>query len=105
MAEQAGVAYPASLLYFVSGVLEDGSDVPLVGMARYYHAPYTGDEFAAIEDVRKFALFLKPNALIWAPVTGGPGIECDMSSHGGWSSAKETLESVQHIIREGYGYV
>jgi hypothetical protein len=31
----AGPLFPSSLLYFVSGVLEDHRDEPLVGMERY----------------------------------------------------------------------
>ena len=101
----AGFAYPASLLYFVSGVLEDGTDVPLAGMERYYHAPYDGQNFAAIQSARTFALLKKAHATVWSPRADGQGTNCDMTSHGGWLTAQKTLESVQHIIREGYGYV
>jgi hypothetical protein len=100
----AGVIYPASLLYFVSGVLEDGSDVPLAGMERYYHPPYEGQAFAAIGSALGFPLLKKPHAMVWSPSTDGSGMNCDMTSHGGWEAATQTLESVQHIIREGYGY-
>jgi hypothetical protein len=100
----AGVVYPASLLYFVSGVLEDGMDVPLAGMERYYHPPYQGNAFAAIESARAFALLKKPHAIVWAPSTDGQGFNCDMTSHGGWASSPQTLASVQYIIREGCGY-
>jgi hypothetical protein len=101
----AGFAYPASLLYFVSGVLEDGMDVPLAGMERYYLPPYEGQDFAAIQSTRKFALLKKAHATVWSPRADGQGANCDMTSHGGWLSAPKTLESVQYIIREGYGHV
>jgi len=99
----AGFAYPASLLYFVSGVLEEGTDVPLAGMERYYRPPYEGDDFASIESARRFPLLNKAHAAIWSPRSDGMGMNCDMKSHGGWMSAAQTVESVQHIIREGYG--
>ena len=99
----AGVAYPASLLYFVSGVLEQGTDVPLAGMERFYRAPYDGAAFASIESARQFPLLKKAHATVWSPRTDGKGINCDMKSHGGWVAAVQTLESVQDIIREGYG--
>jgi hypothetical protein len=44
----AGPLYPASLLYFVSGIVEDERDMPLLGMERYYGPPYEGAGFETL---------------------------------------------------------
>ena len=98
------VLYPSSLLYFVSGVIEEERDCPLAGMARYYSAPYDEANFADIKFVRDFTLFRKDHALIWSTATEGDGFNCDMTSHGGWAGAAATVASVQHIIGKGYDY-
>jgi pimeloyl-ACP methyl ester carboxylesterase len=95
--------YPASLLYFVAGVLEEESDSPLVGMARYYQAPYTGGKFAAVEAVKAFELLKRQHAFAWSQISGFDGANCDMTSHGGWVHAANTRDSVMHIIEKGYG--
>jgi hypothetical protein len=98
------VVYPRSLLYFVSGVAEDEDDCPLVGMQRYYGSPYDdASQFPEIDYVRKTALFQDADAMRWALAAGGPGLDCDMRSHGGWvSDAPQTLASVKHIIQSGF---
>ncbi|HTD15675.1 MAG TPA: alpha/beta hydrolase [Chthoniobacterales bacterium] len=99
------VVYPSSLLYFVSGVIEQENDCPLVGMARYYSPPYDdGTKFPDIDYVRKFALFQRDHALVWARSTVGDGFNCDMTSHGGWASTQATVASVVHILEKGYDY-
>jgi hypothetical protein len=100
----ASVVYPASLLYFVSGVLEGDADTPLAGMQRYFGARYDSGQFPAIQSARASAPMKHANAAVWSPTpAGGAGVSCDMTSHGGWGSAAQTLASVQHIIRMGYG--
>jgi hypothetical protein len=100
----ASVAYPASLLYFVSGVLEGDADTPLAGMQRYFSDRYHSGQFPAIQSARRSAPMQHGNVTIWSPTpAGGAGVSCDMTSHGGWGAAAQTLASVQHIIREGYG--
>ncbi len=100
----AGPLYPASLLYFVSGVLEDQRDMPLLGMERYYRAPYVGAGFDDITYVRAFDYLKRNDAFCWSEVSGGGGANCDMTSHGGWTRAPAIRESVLYIVREGYGY-
>jgi hypothetical protein len=98
--------YPASLLYFVSGVLEKSSDTPVVGMERYYRPPYTDTAaFPEVEYVRRFAAFDKANSLVWSLAENGDGLNCDMKTHGGWTEAAATLASVLHVLQAGYGDV
>jgi hypothetical protein len=96
--------YPRSLLYFVSGVLEAQSDMPLAGMARYYGKPYIDGAFPDIDYVRSFRLFKPDHALVWAMATAGHGLNCDMVSHGGWAQTEATVQSVLYILEKGYGH-
>jgi hypothetical protein len=100
----AKALYPASLLYFVSGVLEESRDEPLVGMQRYYDKPYMGPGFEAVEYARSFGCMKRPFAAVWSDVTQGAGCNSDMRSHGGWVQAPATKASVMEIISNGYGY-
>lgn len=97
----ASVVYPASLLYFVSGVLEDNRDEPLAGMERYYSPPYLGEGFGDIAFVKGQDALLRPHASVWAQTSGFAGANCDMTSHGGWADAPATLASVKFLIQKG----
>jgi len=98
----AGPVYPASLLYFVSGVLEEHSDEPILGMQRYYAAPYVGAGFEDIAFVKAFTPLTLAKAFAWADITQGDGANCDMHSHGGWiTAAPATLASVLKIVEYG----
>jgi len=101
----ASVIYPSSLLYFVSGVIEKEDDCPLVGMQRYYGAPYNDPStFVDIDYAKKYSLFRKDSALVWSMAATASGFSCDMTSHGGWASTNATVDSVVHIIKNGYDY-
>jgi hypothetical protein len=99
----ATVLYPASLLYFVSGVIEDERDAPLVGMERYYREPYKGGTFPDIDWIKSFACFTQDRSCVWSDRTDEPGFRCDMRSHGGWVEAPMTLDSVLHILKSEDG--
>jgi hypothetical protein len=95
--------YPASLLYLVSGILEDESDTPLVGMQRFYGGdPYDSPSTPEVSAVKSSNEFTKAHALNWALSTDGPGFNCDMKSHGGFEEAEALINSVQHIISSGF---
>jgi hypothetical protein len=95
------LVYPASLLYFVSGVLEDDRDQPLVGMQRYYSNLYDSANFQTIAAVKAFKCLVRPHAYAWAKTGGFDGGNCDMIKHGGWAEAPSTLMSVLYLIRKG----
>lgn len=91
----AGPLYPASLLYFVSGVLEDDADTPIVGMQRFYTFPVYATGFPDICTVKAFVPLNLPLAFAWSDVTQATNANCDMHSHGGWiADAPATLASV-----------
>jgi len=101
--EMVPLIFPASLLYFVSGVLEDDSDEPLAGMQRYYSGPYAGSSFGEIAYVKGFDRLQGAHSYAWAQVSGFEGANCDMVTHGGWANAPQTLASVQYLIQRGCG--
>jgi hypothetical protein len=98
------LVYPASLLYFVAGVLEEERDAPLAGMQRYYASGYEGEGFDAIAAVKSFDYLKRDHAFAWSEISGFEGANCDMIAHGGWVNAQQTRASVMHIIEKGYGY-
>ncbi len=95
----AGPLYPASLLYFVSGLLEDEADTPILGMQRFYTLPVYATGFSDIAAVKAFAPLNLPLAFAWSDVTQGLNANCDMHSHGGWiQDAPATLASMLDTI-------
>jgi hypothetical protein len=94
--------YPASLLYFVSGVLEDNRDEPIVGMQRFYSERYVGPKYHTIADLKSFSPLLRKHSYAWAKASGFDGANCDMITHGGWADGPETLASVLYLIKEGW---
>jgi hypothetical protein len=94
--------YPRSLLYLVSGALEDESDSPLVGMQRYYSDQPPYDAIPGINAVRRFFTDQGVDTL-WAAADGGPGRQTDARGHGQIDDEDAaTLDSLKHIIRQGF---
>ncbi len=90
-----------SLLYFVSGVLEeDEADMPLVGMERYY----SGGAYDR-DDVREVTAWLGPDLRVWTGGTEdrGPGWRCTSKKHGDLDDKDEhTRASLAHILQHGF---
>src|SRR5688572_20725023 len=78
--------YPGSLLYFVSGVLEDQRDKPIVGMQRFY----TGTFRELYPEVDQVAHFLDESAAhaVWSKVSGGEGLSSGSLTHGGFETTR-----------------
>ncbi|MCJ8321360.1 MAG: hypothetical protein MJK12_17105 [Colwellia sp.] len=97
------ILYPHSLLYFVSGVVEDKSDTPLIGMERYFDSShYEAEEF---ENIKKFKDFLMEfeNSVVWSKSSDrGEGLNSLATSHGDFDEDQTTLKSIQHIIKNGF---
>lgn len=90
--------YPSSLLYFISGVLEEAADTPIAGMARYHKeaSPYQGALYAAM------AQFLDvPGRYVLSKTTAhAPKGECsDAIDHGAFNADTKTLESLTEYLR------
>jgi hypothetical protein len=88
--------YPRSLLYFVSGVLEETVDLPLVGMKRYHggQAPFDGPDITRVCD----ELVGFPNAWIWSESQQGEGLSTIARKHGDFDNDELTLKSIAHLI-------
>ena len=91
------VLYPGSLLYIISGLLEDDSDAPVAGMQRYARTQNPFSEEAVI-DVWTF-LRSKPNQLVWSGDTGGPGLNCDSTRHGDFDNTPKTIASFLYFLK------
>jgi hypothetical protein len=98
-----GEAYPRSLLYFVSGVLEQEADEPLVGMERYYSGtgPYDAGSFPEIAEVKRVLGGFR-RALVWSESNEGPGLNSASKKHGDFDDDEPTVESVKNIISQGF---
>jgi hypothetical protein len=90
--------YTRSLLYFISGVLEQASDVPLAGLVRYLSAqkPYDAP------DLVRIANWLKEpgkNCIVQSVTSDvTPGLVSSSTTHGDFDDDFPTLESIKAII-------
>ncbi len=93
--------YPHSLLYFVSGVVENPADTPIVGMERFYdRTRYPKHDFPSVETVRAF-IEDEANRVAWSVGDGGPGRTAHSERHGDFDNDQATVQSVVHILRNG----
>lgn len=98
------VFYMGSLLYIISGLLEDEVDKPIVGMERYWDDSHK-EVYDAIDSVRTSKAWIAkndPNAHVWSPAVGVSGRECDFERHGDAPSNDRMLSSIQHILTSGF---
>ncbi len=92
--------YPCSLLYFVSGVVEDEIDMPLTGMQRFYDADrFPDQQFPELTPVR---LFMRGDRVIWSVDDRGPGKRCAAVDHGEFDNETNTIDSIQSILENGF---
>jgi len=91
--------YPLSLLYLVSGILEEEADTPILGMQRYFtdKTPYT------IPEVQTTFTYLNKyqSSHIWSLSTAGDGLSSDAKSHSTFYSEEVTMKSVKYAIEHG----
>lgn len=90
--------YPHSLLYLISGALEDEADEPLVGMERFYTGKAYQD-FPAIKQVRDY---LTGDWQVWSEDDRGPGKATKAKTHGGIDRDQTTVNSVVWLLLNGY---
>lgn len=90
--------YPRSLLYLVSGLLEGGADVPLVGLQRHTDGrrPYDDNQLTRVHRY----LLRAPNQVIIArtPSTALAGSRSAAGRHGDFDEDRVTLQSLSVII-------
>jgi hypothetical protein len=89
--------YRGSLLYLVSGLLEDSMvDMPLVGMQRYYSGldPFKD---AAIVDVTTYL----DQRVVWSVAKNPIGHRTAAARHGAFTEDEATQESLVEILKSG----
>lgn len=94
--------YPSSLLYIVSGILEEELDLPLLGMVRF-NTGIPPFESQKLRKVRDFLMTVGKQRLTLS--TGGEGaapantLFSQATSHGAFSSDAATMRSIQWILK------
>ena len=97
------ILYPHSLLYFVSGVVEDESDMPIIGMQRFYDDNiFTAAKFPKVDKFRKYMMNINDSISWSVETTKGPGKQTAATSHGDFDNDPTTLLSLKHIIKNGF---
>lgn len=96
-------AYTRSLLYFVSGVVEDEADKPIAGMERFYANAelFSEPDFESVQSVREH-IEEKNGRVIWSETSGREGWSTTAHSHGDFDNNEVTLASVAYLIRNGF---
>lgn len=96
------VLYPHSLLYFISGVLEESADIPLAGLERFYDAKhYPASDFPSAQALRDFIGRQKHGA-VWSVATGTSGQEATAQHHGDCDDDPKIVASLQHLLQRGF---
>jgi len=98
------VLYPCSLLCFISGVLEGGPDVPLVGMQRFFdHEHFSDAAFPAVRTVRDYVTAL-PGRAVWSVTSEAApaGQRSASRHHTDFDNDALMLASVEHILETGF---
>lgn len=93
--------YPRSLLYLVSGILEeDGkkADVPVLGLHRFLNGTGVNEENAYLSEVQKF--LWEDNRLVLSATAGDAlaGLQSRALRHGDFDDDEITIASIKHLI-------
>lgn len=90
--------YPSSLLYFVSGLLEDEPDMPLVGMQRFnVGASFTAPKYPECDALRAW-LGTPDHRLVWSIADDGDGRRSQSRKHGNFDNDRDTLAALSWIV-------
>ena len=94
--------YPRSLLYLISGILEDKGksfDAFILGMERYFKWPVYTEKFEILREVKDF-LDGENHRYVLSPTIGqSTGLNSTALDHGDFNENKETIESIMYIIK------
>jgi len=94
--------YPRSLLYFISGVLEnDGKsyDEYILGLHRYSWDGYT-TKSQILRGIKEF--LSESDRLVLSPAKGNAnGLNSTAIDYGGFDEDSETIQSIKHILTKG----
>jgi hypothetical protein len=90
------IIYKASLLYLISGILENIADTPVLGMRRYFSGkkPYVGGVYLQVAAMFKDQRCYSPSLI-------APQLLCTSKKHGGFDDNNEMKESLKDISLRG----
>jgi hypothetical protein len=93
--------YTRSLLYFISGVLEDQADKPLAGLERHISGKKPYDD-AFLLSLNKFLYADGTNRGVFSITAGGAlaGLQTSAEKHGDFDDNELTRQSLKHIISQ-----
>ncbi|UZS00225.1 alpha/beta hydrolase [Chondrinema litorale] len=93
--------YPRSLLYFISGILEDGGenyDAYILGMERFFKFE-NYEKVEILKDIKDYLLAEGKERLVLSPTQNNlDGFNCMAIDHGKFDDDITTKESIQHIL-------
>jgi len=93
--------YTRSLLYFISGVLEDETDTPIAGMERFWTASAPFDDTYLVETANWLGQVEEDRAVLAVtPVDAPEGLKSASRKHGLFDNDGPTLASLTHMISQ-----
>lgn len=99
-----GVIYPYSLLYFVSGLIEDSTDEPILGMQRFLSgaAPFDEPHLLKVREYVQDTASARYAPAVWGKINAGAleGFRTSSESHGGFDDDADTLASLKYLIAQ-----
>jgi hypothetical protein len=103
--EALAKVYPSSLLYVVSGMLEEEVDAPLLGMMRFGtgQPPFDSQKLQKIRDYLHEPGGQRLTLASGSGASPGGKLASGATSHGGFSSDRATMDSIQAILRRSNG--
>jgi hypothetical protein len=99
-----GAFYPRSLLYFVSGLTEDTTDEPILGMQRFLSGkdPFDDQYLLDVRDYVQGNASSRYAASVWGSINPAAleGFRTSSITHGGFDDDPDTRASLQHLIKQ-----
>ncbi len=101
----ARILYPHSLLYFVSGLLEEAeTDMPILGMKRFFDrgAVFSAPAYPEVDWARAWFAQAPSREAVWSDANLGPGRNSAARQHGNFDNDRATVASIKHLLSQGY---
>lgn len=92
--------YTRSLLYFISGVLEDEVDAPIAGIERFWTGAKPFDDAYLVDTQNWLKAAGKNRSVLSVTMGGAAGQESESETHGGFDDDHATRKSLTHIVSQ-----
>lgn len=100
LVDKLSFLYPSSLLYFISGVLEDEVDKSLIGMHRFFKDHVPGSNSNVEDRCAEFINSSPKTKLALSKTIGIEGLETESLDHGMFDNDSKTLKSLRFIVNQ-----